>query len=266
MTDFFDQICEVLAENGRKHPGQLQQNPETETFFTDLPDDKNVRQEVAAIMEQAMVPEYQFRTPPEEPLLPVSPSGGKPAGDLESLRRSLQNCRACPLAANRTNVVFGEGNPQARLMFVGEAPGAEEDQQGRPFVGKAGQLLDRMITAMQFTREEVYIANIVKCRPQGNRNPVPEEVDKCVGHLFRQIELIRPEVIVALGAVAAKVLLQTDSGISKLRGKWCSYENIPVMPTFHPAFLLRQEEAKKEAWADLQLVMARFGKYHRRGR
>ena len=173
-------------------------------------------------------------------------------------------CRNCPLAATRNNVVFGEGNPDARLMFIGEGPGFDEDRLGRPFVGKAGQLLDKMISAMQFTREEVYIANIVKCRPPDNRVPTPEEAACCIGYLHRQIELIRPEVIVLLGATAVKFLLNTTSGISKMRGRWLSYENIPVMPTFHPAFLLRQESAKREAWQDLQQVMARFGKYHKR--
>jgi DNA polymerase len=148
-------------------------------------------------------------------------------------------------------------------MFIGEGPGYDEDMQGRPFVGKAGQLLDKMIAAMQFTRAEVYIANIVKCRPDGNRNPMPDEIAKCIPFLHKQIEIIRPEAIVCLGATAAKALLNTDNGISRLRGKWCSYQNIPVMPTFHPAFLLRQESAKREAWQDLKLVMARFGKLPR---
>ena len=161
-------------------------------------------------------------------------------------------------------MVFGKGNPHARLMFIGEGPGFEEDQSGIPFVGKAGQLLDKMIAAMQFSSDEVYIANVVKCRPPGNRTPMPEEIEKCVPFLKQQIDIIRPEVIVALGAVTARTLLNTATGISRLRGKWCSYENIPVMPTFHPAFLLRQESAKKEAWQDLQLVMARFGKVHKR--
>ena len=174
------------------------------------------------------------------------------------------NCRNCHLAASRQNVVFGEGNENARLMFIGEGPGADEDATGRPFVGAAGQLLDKMIAAMQFSPDEVYIANVVKCRPPNNRVPMPEEVDKCLPFLKEQINVVRPEVIVTLGAVATKALLNTSNGISRLRGKWCSFENIPLLPTFHPAYLLRQESAKKEAWQDLQLVMARFGKVYRR--
>lgn len=263
MRDFFDQICEVLAETGRKHPGQLAKNPDIRDFFTVQTNDASGRMQPDAAIRQSAAPSTPPAEKPEK--LPASPGQEFSGGDLDSLRQCLQNCRACQLSRERTRVVFGEGDPHARLMFVGEAPGFEEDQQGRPFVGKAGQLLNKMITAMQFSREEVYITNIVKCRPKNNRDPMPDEVRMCIGNLSKQIELIQPEVIVALGAVAAKVLLQTDSGISKLRGKWCSYENIPVMPTFHPAFLLRQEEAKKEAWKDLQAVMARFGKFHRKG-
>ena len=167
---------------------------------------------------------------------------------------------ACPLAAGRTHVVFGEGNPHAELMFIGEGPGADEDLQGRPFVGRAGQLLDRMIAAMHFTREEVYIANVVKCRPPGNRVPTPDEAAMCIGYLERQIRFIRPKVIVLLGATAVSFLLQRKEGITRLRGNWQEYRGIRVMPTFHPAFLLRQESAKREAWHDLQMVMAEFGK------
>ena len=184
---------------------------------------------------------------------------------LEELAAAVKRCSRCPLGATRTNPVPGEGNPNARLMFIGEGPGFDEDMQGRPFVGKAGLLLDKMITAMQFTREEVYIANIVKCRPPDNRVPSPEEAQCCIGYLKRQIELVRPEVIVLLGATAVKYLLNITNGISKMRGRWLSYENIPVMATFHPAFLLRQESAKRETWNDLQQVMARFGKYHNQG-
>ena len=144
-------------------------------------------------------------------------------------------------------------------MFIGEGPGADEDRQGRPFVGAAGQLLDKMILAMQFRREEVYIANIVKCRPPRNRAPMPEEANACIGYLEHQIRMIRPEVIVLLGATAAHFLLQREEGIMRLRGRWLEYDGIPVMPTFHPAFLLRQESAKREAWEDLKQVMRRLG-------
>ena len=256
MAEFFEQICAILAETGRKHPGDLADSPAMREFFS------------ASV--PAKIPAPAVKIPAAENT--VSPAAGKVlpppvkkvSASLEELACSLRDCRRCPLAAGRTNMVFGKGNPHARLMFIGEGPGFEEDQSGIPFVGKAGQLLDKMIAAMQFSLDEVYIANVVKCRPPGNRTPMPEEIEKCAPFLKQQIDIIRPEVIVALGAVTARTLLNTTTGISRLRGKWCSYENIPVMPTFHPAFLLRQESAKKEAWQDLQLVMARFGKVHKR--
>ena len=177
---------------------------------------------------------------------------------LESLAQDVALCRACPLGAGRTNSVFGEGNPKADLMFIGEGPGRDEDLQGRPFVGRAGQLLDKMIAAMGFRRDQVYIANVVKCRPPGNRTPLPEEASACGNYLLWQIYLIRPKVIVLLGATAAHYLLNDQRGIMRLRGNWLDYQGIPVMPTFHPAFLLRQEAAKRDAWHDLQLVMQRL--------
>ena len=179
-------------------------------------------------------------------------------GDWAGLRSMALSCRNCPLAGSRQNVVFGEGNERARLMFIGEGPGADEDASGRPFVGAAGQLLDKMIAAMHLAREDVYIANIVKCRPPGNRMPGEDEAAACIGYLKKQIELIQPEVIVLLGGTALHFLLQID-GITKYRGRWQSYNNIAVMPTFHPAFLLRKAEAKREAWHDLKLVMAKLG-------
>jgi len=180
-------------------------------------------------------------------------------GNLEELAALVAQCRACPLHAKRTQTVFGRGAPQARLLFIGEGPGYEEDQQGTPFVGKAGQLLDRMIAAMQFQPAEVYIANIVKCRPPGNRNPEPGEAEACLPYLQRQIEIVRPEVIVLLGAVALQYLLGVR-GIMRAHGQWHKYREIPVMPTFHPAYLLRRPQEKRAAWEDLKKVMARLGK------
>jgi DNA polymerase len=171
----------------------------------------------------------------------------------------VASCRLCKLCAGRTNTVFGDGDPNARLMFIGEGPGYDEDQQGIPFVGKAGQLLTKMIEAMQFTRSEVFIANIVKCRPPGNRNPEPDEVAACMPYLHRQIETIKPEVIVLLGAVPLRALLGGRS-IRRERGEWRDFQGIAVMPTFHPSYLLRLPEAKRDAWADLQQVMRRLGK------
>ena len=179
---------------------------------------------------------------------------------LDEVRRTLGDCKRCKLCSGRKNLVFGVGNPKARLVFVGEGPGAEEDNQGIPFVGSAGQLLTKMITAMGYGRDEVYICNVVKCRPPGNRNPEPDEIQACQPFLEAQLHAIRPEVIVALGKFAAQTLLRTDTPITRLRGQWREYVGIPLMPTFHPAYLLRNPAEKKPAWTDLQAVMTRFPK------
>ena len=174
--------------------------------------------------------------------------------DLNVIREDLGDCTRCKLHRTRKTIVFGEGNPKARLMFVGEGPGAEEDQQGRPFVGEAGALLTRMIRAIGFERQQVYIANIVKCRPPGNRAPEDDEIRACFPFLQRQIQVVRPRVICALGRVAAQTLLGTSKGISQLRGSFHRLGDIRVMPTYHPAYLLRSQEKKSEAWIDLQMV------------
>ncbi|HZJ52976.1 MAG TPA: uracil-DNA glycosylase [Myxococcaceae bacterium] len=179
---------------------------------------------------------------------------------LDEVRRALGDCRRCKLCSGRKNLVFGVGNPRARLVFVGEGPGAEEDNQGIPFVGAAGQLLTKMIAAMGYTRDEVYICNVVKCRPPGNRNPEPDEIAACQPFLEAQLSAIRPSVIVTLGKFAAQTLLRTDTPITRLRGQWREYVGVPLMPTFHPAYLLRTPAEKKAAWTDLQEVMARFPK------
>lgn len=188
-------------------------------------------------------------------------SAGKETRDdsLDKIASDVRDCRLCPLSGTRTQTVFGVGNPRARLMFVGEAPGADEDRRGEPFVGRAGQLLTRMIGAMGLEREDVFIANVLKCRPPENRTPLPSEVEKCEPYLIRQIETIRPEVICALGAVASSTLLRTETPISRLRGKFHSYHDTPLMPTFHPSYLLRNESAKKDVWSDLRMVMKRLG-------
>lgn len=178
---------------------------------------------------------------------------------MDELAAVAAECTLCGLHRTRTNSVFGDGNRKAELMFIGEGPGRDEDEQGLPFVGKAGQLLTKMINAMQFTREEVYIANIVKCRPPENRNPSDEEAAKCLPYLNRQIDIINPKVIVLLGAIPLKYLLGL-TGITRIRGTWYEYRGIKVMPTLHPAYLLRNPSAKKEAWDDLQKVMNFFGK------
>jgi len=178
---------------------------------------------------------------------------------LEDIRRDLGDCRRCKLAPTRTNIVFGEGAPKAELMFVGEGPGADEDATGRPFVGRAGQLLTKMIEAIDLKREDVYIANVVKSRPPGNRAPESDEVKACIPFLFRQIAAIRPKLIVALGNPAMQALLDTKIGITKMRGQLQDYPRvlgIKVLPTFHPAYLLRSPDKKREAWEDLKKVRA----------
>jgi DNA polymerase len=179
---------------------------------------------------------------------------------LDEVRRELGDCKRCKLCDGRKQIVFGSGNPRAELVFVGEGPGAEEDQQGIPFVGAAGQLLTKMIDAMKFSRDTVYICNVVKCRPPDNRNPDPDEIQACEPFLKAQLASIQPKVIVALGKFAAQTLLRDTTAITRLRGQWRMYEGIPLMPTFHPAYLLRSPDEKKKAWMDLQEVMKKFGK------
>jgi uracil-DNA glycosylase len=203
--------------------------------------------------------QYQVNMGFIEVAIPRVDDARKPPSPLEAIQAELGECTRCGLSETRLNLVFGEGNPEARLMFVGEGPGADEDEQGRPFVGKAGQLLTRMIRAMNLDRSDVYIANIVKCRPPGNRAPHRHEMDTCFRFLEGQISAINPAVIVALGKVATSALLGTDEPISRVRGRFHDRKGIPVMPTYHPSFLLREEPSRKhkaEAWADLKQVMA----------
>jgi DNA polymerase len=182
-----------------------------------------------------------------------------PVVALESVRADLGECTRCKLHRTRTNIVFGVGSPDARLMFVGEGPGEDEDLKGEPFVGKAGQLLTKMIEAMGLRRQDVYICNTVKCRPPNNRNPEPDELESCEPFLKGQLASVKPEVIVTLGKFAAQALLRDQTPISRLRGQWREYEGIPVMPTFHPAYLLRSPQEKAKVWDDLQQVMKRLG-------
>lgn len=270
--EFFQQLIDCMKREAKRHPGHLVTEETLRAFMAagngasamneggkaDAPlPPKPVRSEAVPRESRPVIP------PSVPPAPECASTAGKQPETLEELREIVLQCQKCPLAPTRHTVVFGEGNPHARLMFVGEGPGEQEDLQGRPFVGPAGQLLDRMILAMQFTREEVYIANVVKCRPPHNRNPEPEEADACRGYLARQIELIQPEVIVVLGAVAARFLLQRREGITRLRGHWLGYNGIPVMPTFHPSYLLRDPSGKRLAWSDLQQVMKVFGKVYR---
>ena len=177
---------------------------------------------------------------------------------LEDIRQEFGDCQRCKLWKSRTRIVFGVGNRKADLMFVGEAPGADEDAQGIPFVGRAGQLLTKIIEAMGLKREQVYIANILKCRPPDNRNPEPDEVESCEGFLSKQIEAVQPKIIVALGRYAAQLLLQTDTPISKIRGEFFQFQSSLLIPTFHPSYLLRNPSAKRHVWEDMQAVQARL--------
>ena len=187
-------------------------------------------------------------------------SVGSKGETLEEIRLELGECCRCTLGKTRTSLVFGVGNPRARIVFVGEAPGMDEDLQGEPFVGEAGQLLTKIIEAMQLARSEVYICNVLKCRPPGNRNPQHDEIEQCQPFLLRQLKAIGPEVVVCLGTFAAQTLLQSKEPISRLRGHFHDYHGIPLMPTFHPAFLLRNAGKKRDVWEDMQQVMKLLGK------
>jgi uracil-DNA glycosylase family 4 len=183
-----------------------------------------------------------------------------PAGDpLCSLREGILDCRRCGLHKGRTNMVFGEGDPASDILFVGEGPGSDEDRTGRPFVGRAGALLTKIIGAMGLEREQVYIANVVKCRPPGNRDPEPDEIANCLPYLEKQVDIIRPRVIVALGRVATQTLSGERSGITSLRGRFFEYRGIKLMPTFHPAACLRQPSTKRLVWEDIKKVMTEVG-------
>ncbi|KJS29855.1 MAG: hypothetical protein VR64_18790 [Desulfatitalea sp. BRH_c12] len=208
---------------------------------------------LALLQEWSRPPAENVKAPAHSPKETPLPSTGE---TLEDIRSDLGECRRCGLSAGRTHIVFGEGSPDAELVFVGEGPGFEEDRSGRPFVGPAGELLARIIEAMKLTREKVYICNVVKCRPPENRNPEPAEIQACRPFLQRQVAALRPKVICALGTFAAQTLLDTPQAISALRGHFHDLNGIKVMPTFHPSYLLRHPEYKREVWADMKKVMA----------
>lgn len=221
------------------------------------------------------LPKVVSTVPSKMPPLPLPAAPGpslfdaadKITGDtLLRIREDLGECTRCKLHKHRRTIVFGDGNSKAELVFVGEGPGADEDAQGLPFVGRAGKLLTQMIEAMGLERKDVYICNVVKCRPPENRTPEDDEVSTCSPFLFRQLEVISPRVIVCLGAVAAKTLLRTNRGISQFRGQWLDYRGSKLMATYHPAYLLRNPNAKGEVWKDLQKVMAILGLQARKGK
>jgi uracil-DNA glycosylase family 4 len=187
---------------------------------------------------------------------PSSSAGAPGSVSLDQIRMELGDCRRCDLASGRTNIVFGEGSAQARLVFVGEGPGAEEDRSGRPFVGPAGQLLSKIIQAMNLEREQVYICNVIKCRPPGNRDPQPEEIASCRPFLMRQLASIGPEAVCTLGTHATQALLNSTEPVSRLRGRFYTLHQMRVMPTYHPAYLLRHPERKRDVWEDMKKIMA----------
>jgi DNA polymerase len=216
--------------------------------------------------ETSATPSSAVEEQPETTPLPilsgpvVNPQDHDKFAALRAIREDIGDCTRCVLhKQGRKQIVYGVGNPEADLMFIGEAPGADEDEQGEPFVGRAGQLLNNMITAMGIKREDVYIANIIKCRPPGNRTPERDECETCSPFLFRQIEVVKPKIIVALGAVAAKTLLGMNDSMINLRGRIYDYRNTKLAVTYHPAYLLRDPRQKKEAWKDLQMVMKYLG-------
>ena len=235
-----------------------------------------VKQEIKETLSQAKslledlaragINEIPFGVLPEDLPVCTLESGEKKGGavpvcrreTLDEVQADLEDCRRCTLCRGRKNIVFGVGNPHARLVFVGEAPGREEDEKGEPFVGEAGRLLDKILHAMGMTREQVYICNVEKCRPPANRDPLPEEIEACEPFLIRQLAAIRPQVIVALGKFAAQTLLRDQTPISRLRGVWRNYQGIALMPTYHPAFLLRNPGSKREVWEDMKQVIGRL--------
>jgi uracil-DNA glycosylase len=187
---------------------------------------------------------------------PSPPASAPPSDSLEAIRADIGDCQRCKLAPKRTNIVFGSGNPNAELVFVGEAPGYDEDQQGLPFVGRAGQLLTKIIESINLKREDVYICNVLKCRPPDNRNPEPDEVASCNPFMKRQLASIKPKVVCCLGTFAAQTVLQTPAPISKLRGKFFDIDGMRVIATFHPAYLLRSPDKKREVWEDMKQIRA----------
>lgn len=257
--DIFDEIIQCLKTDGQTG-ADTSMSAETLRDFFSSSARKTAAQPRARTVVSAPAAQTQRPAVPAQSIQGVPPAYAPDLPEWESLRTECAACMKCGLGRTRTNMVFADGNPHAELMFIGEGPGADEDATGVPFVGRAGELLSRMIAAMTFDRKtETCIANIVKCRPPGNRNPADDEAAACMPYLKRQIEIVNPKVIVLLGAVPLLYLFNLK-GIMKLRGRWLDYNGIPVMPTYHPAFLLRNPPAKKDAWADLQAVMAVFGR------
>ena len=232
-----------------------------------LPEDDQIRKDLLSVVKSIKgqvlnAAEMYVKVNWEKPIKKKNERSNRvqTTGDSwKDLSGQVEACQLCSLSQTRRNVVFGDGSIKAKLVFVGEAPGADEDAQGLPFVGRAGQLLTNIIIAMGLERKDVYICNILKCRPPGNRNPLPAEISLCEPFLKKQLRLIAPQIICALGSFAAKTLLKTETPITALRGRFHTYEGIPLMPTYHPAYLLRNPSAKKQVWEDIQLIMKEMG-------
>jgi uracil-DNA glycosylase len=266
LTDFYRHPVEAASAETREVDA-----PSLESVVEDAEMAGSNEPRPAVVVQDSAVPAVQPNFFGEDPTIrtrkvysaPPQIAGAVPveerAAALRAIREDLGDCTRCALHKGRHTIVFGVGNPAARLMFVGEGPGADEDAQGEPFVGRAGQLLNNMIAAMGLKREECYIANIVKCRPPGNRTPEPDEANTCSPFLFRQIDVVRPQVLVALGATAATYLLGARQPLAGLRGRVHAYRGMSLIVTYHPAFLLRDPRQKKEAWADLQIAMKELG-------
>jgi uracil-DNA glycosylase len=240
----------AIADTGRTQDAEIHESPSIQPEQRDLMTPRS-KAAIAVPVEENI----------SEVAMPKPESGvADPVQALRLIREDLGDCTRCRLSKQgRKQIVFGVGSPNAELMFIGEAPGADEDQQGEPFVGRAGQLLNNMIKAMGLRREDVYIANIIKCRPPGNRTPERDECETCSPFLMRQIAAIKPKAIVALGAVAAKTLLAINAPMSEFRGRWFDFRGTKLAVTYHPAFLLRDPRQKKETWKDLQMVMKELG-------
>ena len=240
-------------QNSESNPTQIPDAPSLASIATEVGDHETLPN----LQEGQPIPPRKSISAP--PAIAASVPAADRASALQLIRDEIGDCTRCALHKGRNKLVFADGDPNARLMFVGEGPGADEDAQGVPFVGRAGQLLNNMITAMGLKREQVYIANIVKCRPPGNRTPEPDEANICTQFLFRQIDVVRPQVLVALGATAATYLLGSRQPLAGLRGRVHAYRGSQLIVTYHPAYLLRDPRQKKEAWADLQIAMRELG-------
>lgn len=254
ITEFYRRPVDPALLAQLAAAAEVQQTPGAQEPVSEIGDSDS--QPVLLQEDNLISPRKSIPAPPQVAAeVPVA----ERAAALQLIRDEIGDCTRCPLHKGRNKLVYGDGSPTARLMFVGEGPGADEDAQGLPFVGRAGQLLNNMITAMGLKREEVYIANVVKCRPPGNRVPEPEEIATCSPFLFHQIDVIRPQVLVALGATAATCLLGQRQPLAGLRGRVHAFRGTQLIVTYHPAYLLRDPRQKKEAWADLQIAMRELG-------